>query len=226
MQKLSHFLSLGLLAGVLTMLAGCAHNRGSTELSEGYSKDGVRWPNGPVIGSPEWLTWVDKRVDTRYANGVRPDPGTQEWYAIVDYEVFTRDYYNDHYPTGYYRRGGYRGYFSYSDVRAGNDGNRPGYSADGVRTGNSGAKPNYDGYQTGVEGYRSNYIERPGYLPDGQRARDGYVGPARFSARYPKKYKLGSQEWKREVTIAILTGRVSLPPARSDPWDAPLAPTH
>ena len=31
----------------------------------------------PYIGSPEWITWVDRNVDTRYANGIRPEPGSQ-----------------------------------------------------------------------------------------------------------------------------------------------------
>ena len=41
-----------------------------------------------------------------------------------------------------------------------------------------------------------------------------------------KRYRLGSIEWKRAVDAEILSGRVPPPPPRSDPWDAPLAPTH
>ena len=41
-----------------------------------------------------------------------------------------------------------------------------------------------------------------------------------------KRFKLGSIEWKRSVDAEILSGRVPPPPPRSDPWDAPLAPTH
>ena len=41
-----------------------------------------------------------------------------------------------------------------------------------------------------------------------------------------KRYRLGSIEWKRAVDSEILSGRVPPPPPRSDPWDAPLAPTH
>ena len=40
------------------------------------------------------------------------------------------------------------------------------------------------------------------------------------------RYCLGSMEWKRAVDAQIAIGHVPPPPPRSDPWDAPLAPSH
>ncbi len=162
-----------------------------------YVRRGV--PHSPYIGSPEWITWVDHKVDTRYSNGIRPDPGTQEWYAIVDHVVFA-DYSHDYYRSVY--RDEYR-----NDYRRNN--------------------PARDGYYN-----RGNYYGR-----DNFNNRGSYYGPARFGSRdgysrdgyygdNRRSLRLGSLEWKRAVDAEILSGRVPPPPPRSDPWDAPLAPTH
>lgn len=188
MKKLSHLLSLCALATALLFTSGCVQNQDPR-----YVRGTV--PRHPAIGSPEWLTWVDHRVDTRYSTGQRADPGSQEWYAIVDYQVFRRDTYNDYYPNSYYGR-------------------------DGSRT----------NYATRQGSVRGNY-------PRGS-SRDRYYGPARFSDRdgdyrsnrtsddKRRRYRLGTIEWKTAVTNIILSGRVTAPPPRSDPWDAPLSPTH
>lgn len=188
MKKLAHILALCAVAAVLLTTSGCVQNQDPR-----YRSGSV--PRNPAIGSPEWLTWVDHRVDTRYLTGVRADPGSQEWYAIVDYQVFRRDYYNDYYPNSYDRNAS----------------------------------------------YRSNYADRQGYRSGDSRysyARDRYYRPARFADRERdyrdnrhyvderRSYRLGSIEWKTAVTSIILSGRVPAPPPRSDPWDAPLAPTH
>ena len=172
MKKLAHILSLCAVAAVLLATSGCVQNQDPR-----YGSGSV--PRSPAIGSPDWLTWVDHRVDTRYLTGQRADPGSQEWYAIVDYQVFRRNYHNDYYPN--------------SDQR-GND--RSGYVGD--RT------------------------SRPGSYAC--RERDNRDN--RQSVDQRRRYRLGSIEWKNAVTSIIISGRVPAPPARSDPWDAPLAPTH
>ncbi|MEI8107028.1 MAG: hypothetical protein WCI46_04360 [Verrucomicrobiota bacterium] len=65
-------------------------------------------PRSPTIGTPEWLTWVDHHVDTRYASGPRAEMGSQEWYAIVDYQVFRGNKHLDYYPSGRHDRRTYR----------------------------------------------------------------------------------------------------------------------
>ena len=70
--------------------------------------------------------------------------------------------------------------------------------------------------------YRKEY-ERNHRTPDG-RNYPNYNDGTYHGDR--KAYKLGSIEWKRAVDAQILSGRVPPPPPRSDPWDAPLAPTH
>ena len=78
--------------------------------------------------------------------------------------------------------------------------------------------------------YRNDY--RRTYGHDGYYHNGKYYGPARFGTRdgsyadHHPDYRLGSIEWKRAVDAEILSGRVPPPPPRSDPWDAPLAPTH
>ncbi len=160
----SQFIAFCALAVVLLVTSGCVQDQ-----PRRYVRRGV--PASPYIGSPDWITWVDHKVDTRYANGVRPDPGTQEWYAIVDHVVFadySRDYYRSIYRDQY--RSEYRRSF-------------------------------------GERGGAHNYADR--------EYRDNR-----------KRYPLGSIEWKRSVDAELLSGRVPPPPPRSDPWDAPLAPTH
>ena len=107
MKKLSLLLSLCALAAVLLTTAGCVQDQPRRSV-HGSRKV----PRSPYIGSPEWITWVDHRVDTRYANGIRPDPGSREWYAIVDHVVFSdhsRDYYRNRYSNEY--RDEYRRYY-------------------------------------------------------------------------------------------------------------------
>ena len=183
MKKLSHIPALCAAAAVLLATSGCVQNQDPR-----YRSGSV--PRNPAIGSPEWLTWVDHRVDTRYSTGVRADPGSQEWYAIIDYQVFRRDYYNDYYPNSYNRNAS----------------------------------------------YRSNYAGRQGYRSGDSRSSYGggrTFRPARYAYRdnrqyvdERRRYRLGSIEWKNAVTSIILSGRVPAPPPRSDPWDAPLSPTH
>lgn len=96
MKNLSHLLSLCALFAALLVSSGCVQNH--------YRTTNRAVGRAPYVGSPEWLTWVDLKVDTRYANGNRPDPGTQEWYAIVDHVVFSdasRDYYRNVYRREY-----------------------------------------------------------------------------------------------------------------------------
>ena len=168
MKKTSRFLSLCALAAMLPVISGCVQSQ-----PRHYVHSIHIVPRSPYIGSPEWITWVDHKVDTRYSNGIRPEAGTQEWYAIVDHVVFA-DYSNDYYRSIYH------------------DQYRKEYERD-LHT--------HDGH------YNHNYAD------------DNY-GENR------KRYKLGSIEWKRAVDAQILSGRVPPPPPRSDPWDAPLAPTH
>jgi len=164
MKNLLFLLSICGLATVLTANSGCVQDQ------RRYVRGNARSvPRSPYIGSPEWITWVDHKVDTRYANGIRPEPGSQEWYAIVDHVVFS-DLHKDYYRNVY--RNQYR-----------NEDRRPAASRRATDRDNS-------------------------YRPD------------------RKRYRLGSVEWKRAVDAEILSGRVPPPPPRSDPWDAPLAPTH
>ena len=168
MKKSSHFLSLCALAAMLIAASGCVQNQ-----PRRYVQSTRSVPRSPYIGSPEWITWVDHKVDTRYSNGIRPDAGSQEWYAIVDHVVFA-DYSNDYYRSIY------------------------------------------------RDQYRKEYERN-------HRTRDGRNYPNYNDGAYHgdrKAYKLGSIEWKRAVDAQILSGRVPPPPPRSDPWDAPLAPTH
>ncbi len=167
MKKLSHLFSLCLLATLLATVSGCVQDQ-----SRRYGRGGV--PRSPYIGSPEWITWVDHKVDTRYSNGIRPDAGTQEWYAIVDHVVFT-DYGKDYYRNLYRNE------------------------------------------------YRNEYRESL-RMGDGRALEHNYADADYRENR--KRYRLGSIEWKRAVDARILGGRVPPPPPRSDPWDAPLAPTH
>ncbi len=164
MKKFSQLLSLFVLAVMLASVSGCVQNQ-----PRHYVRSNRLVPRSPYIGSPEWITWVDHKVDTRYSNGIRPDAGSQEWYAIVDHVVFA-DYSNDYY------RNIYR------------------------------------------DQYRKEY-QRDMRTRDGRYADHDYRGDR-------KTYRLGSIEWKRAVDAEILSGRVPPPPPRSDPWDAPLAPTH
>lgn len=183
MKNLPFLLPVCALAAVIISSSGCVQDQ-----ERRYVRGSTRAvPRSPYIGSPEWITWVDHKVDTRYANGIRPDPGTQEWYAIVDHVVFSN------YDKDYYR-GVYRNEYR--------------------------------------EDYRRQYRTNSSYR---RPANPNYIGPARFDSRYDdsrdyrndrKRYKLGTVEWKRAVDARILTGRVPAPPPRSDPWDAPLAPTH
>lgn len=215
MKKLSQFLSFCALAAVLLAASGCVQNQ-----PRRYVRSNHFVPRSPYIGSPEWITWVDHKVDTRYSNGIRPDPGTQEWYAIVDHVVFA-DYSNDYYRNVYrdQYRSDYQRYYGIRDGRTTsrnyadyNDrGDRPvrgDYSGDSFpRSGSTGdryARSNYrDNYRYTGERY-SHYD----YRGDGSRLR------------------LGTVEWKKAVTYEIVNGHVPPPPPRSDPWDAPLAPTH
>jgi hypothetical protein len=139
MKKLFHLLSLCTVSAALLVSSGCVQNQSRT--TGHYTV-----PRAPYIGSKEWLTWVDNKVDTRYANGNRPEPGTPEWYAVVDHVVFSdtsRDYYRNVYSREYnqdyqryYRTGqgptrrynyasntsgdyGYRGYSSNSGYKLG-----------------------------------------------------------------------------------------------------------
>lgn len=169
MKKLSHLFSLCVLAAMLLAASGCVQDQ-----PRRYVRSNRTVPHSPYIGSPEWITWVDHKVDTRYSNGIRPDAGSQEWYAIVDHVVFadySKDYYRNIYRSQY--RNEYRRSFRTGDGRA------------------------MDHSKVDAD-YRANR----------------------------KRYKLGSIEWKRAVDSRILSGRVPPPPPRSDPWDAPLAPTH
>lgn len=165
MKNLPSFRSLCGLAAVLLIASGCVQHQ-----PRRYVRGSARSvPRSPYIGSPEWITWVDHKVDTRYANGIRPDPGSQEWYAIVDHVVFS-DLQKDYYRNVYRHQ------------------------------------------------YRNDYRRPAG-------ARDAAYRDTSYR-RDRKRYRLGSVEWKRAVDTEILSGRVPPPPPRSDPWDAPLAPTH
>ena len=211
MKKYTKFLSLCVLAVTLLVASGCAHHQ-----SDRYGRRYV--PNGPEIGSPDWINWVDQRVDTRYANGVRPDPGSQEWYAIVDHVVF-----------GDYSRDYYRSYeldqYSYPDRNY-----YPGYNyGDSDRRYSSGRR---------YSSNRSFDDDRPAakdYRPLGvyhEPNRGPWCKPdRRFSERCGppedrRRRCIGNMEWKRAVDARLRSGRIPPPPARSDPWDAPLAPTH
>ena len=230
MKTPTKFLSLCSIVAVLISVSGCVNDYNS-----GYSKNSR---SCPPIGSPAWIIWVDQRVDTRYSTGHRADPGSQEWYAIVDYQVFDRFYHTDYYPNGYYRDDSYRSnpdrYF---------DGYRNGYRGDlrseyrgDLRSDNRGENRN-DSVTDYNSDYRNDFRTGPPaeYLHRGERR--SYYGPARFAGRdagyryYPKyrghrSYRLGSIEWKTAVTNVILSGRIPRQAPRSDPWDAPLAPTH
>jgi len=164
MKKLFQLPSLFVLAVMLVSVSGCVQNQ-----PRHYVRSNRLVPRSPYIGSPEWITWVDHKVDTRYSNGIRPDAGSQEWYAIVDHVVFA-DYSNDYYRSIY------------------------------------------------RDQYRKEY-QRDMRTRDGRYVDHDYRGDR-------KNYRLGSIEWKRAVDAEILSGRVPPPPPRSDPWDAPLAPTH
>ena len=200
MKKLSRFPSLCILAAVLLTLTGCVQNQRRSVRSNRSV------PRAPYIGSPEWITWVDHKVDTRYSSGIRPDAGSQEWYAIVDHVVFA-DYSNDYYRNVY--RDQYRD--DYRRNYRTDDGRYPGHNyAGSYYRGDRSVRSDYrgDGYARSGYDYRRNGYDRPDYRGDSSRSR------------------LGTVEWKRAVTYEIVNGHVPPPPPRSDPWDAPLAPTH
>ncbi len=102
MKNLPKILSFCGLVALLITTSGCVQDQ--------YRREVRSVQRSPYVGSPEWLNWVDLKVDTRYANGVFPPPGSHEWYAIVDHVVFSnhsRDYYYDVYRNEYaqdYRR--------------------------------------------------------------------------------------------------------------------------
>ncbi|MCE9611466.1 MAG: hypothetical protein K8R23_14815 [Chthoniobacter sp.] len=242
MKKLLPLLALCAAAVLMILTSGCVQDY-DTRYRSGYRYV----PRHPEIGTPAWVDWVDKKVDTRYANNIRPEPGSQEWYAIVDYYVLRGDNF-DYYPTGYYRDYPYRrsDYFGDPEGVGYSDGSRANVTYDRSNV-------DYGGYRTGRR--TSDYYHPPYHFRDryadstsarkvgyyrGDYAsgdtRDRYTGPARFGHRTyasgdhrnrnRRTYKLGSLEWKHAVTAALLSGRVPKPPPRSDPWDAPLSPTH
>lgn len=43
----------------------------------------------PVIGSEDWLVWVEKSVGTADGAGHGPDYGSQEWCFVVEKKLFT-----------------------------------------------------------------------------------------------------------------------------------------
>jgi hypothetical protein len=99
MKNLPQILSLCAVSAALLVSSGCVQDQYRTNPNARYTV-----PRSPYVGSTEWLTWVDNKVDTRYANGNRPEPGTQEWYAVVDHVVFSdhsRDYYRNAYRNQY-----------------------------------------------------------------------------------------------------------------------------
>ncbi len=249
MKKSLPILTLCALTVVSFLTSGCVRDYDSKSI-RGYTT------NHPEVGSPEWVRWVDNRVDTRYANNVRAEPATQEWYAIVDYYVL-RGFDWDYYPTGDYRayRRTYAGEGDRTDYgnegyrieRYGNDYPRSDYRTYRSRNDySSNDSPTYrsrNGYASNgrwVEGSRSSYRSygsaRAGYYRGdyaSAETRDRYSGPARFGQRDYRshrnnrsQFKVGSLEWKYAVTDALLSGRVPKPPPRSNSWDAPLAPTH
>lgn len=83
MKNLSKTLSVCSLAAVLLASSGCVQDQTRRVRSAHYV------PRSPDVDSKQWITWVDQKVDTRYANGQRPEPGSEEWGAIVDYIVFS-----------------------------------------------------------------------------------------------------------------------------------------
>jgi hypothetical protein len=223
MKKLTQILSLFALAMVFVMTSGCA-----SRYAPRYGRRYI--PYGPEVGSPEWIYWVDHRVDTRYANGVRPDPGSQEWYAMVDHVVFA-DYSRDYYRA--YRRNA----FAYPDrnydpTDISNDSDRR-YTIDRRYAGDSysrdrryssvprGSDERTSDTGTGRTSYKDTRPLEPYRYRQPVRFREGCV-----PVDDRPYYCVGSMEWKRAVDAALGSGRVPIPPPRSDPWDAPLAPTH
>ena len=211
MKKLSQILALGTLAALLLFTSGCVQDQ-PRRYGRGYV------PRGPEIGSPDWITWVDHRVDTRYANGVRPDPGSQEWYAIVDHVVFA-DYSRD------FHRSYERDQFNYPDRNyypndAYNDSDRREFTSRRYASSRHPADADYAGYD------RSS---SKNFRPLNTRNRE-YEGVRYFERcdppPEPRRPCLGGMKWKRAVDARLKSGRIPAPPPRSDPWDAPLAPTH
>lgn len=243
MKKLLPLFTLGTLAILMFLTSGCVQDYDAR-----YRTGRRSVPLHPEIGTPAWVSWVDGKVDTRYANNVRPEPGSQEWYAIVDYYVLRGDNF-DYYPTGYYRD------FPYRRSNYSSDADRTSYTSEGVTTNSSYDRTHsdYGEYRTGRRTsdyyhpdprYRSRYGDPSLRTPRGydrgdfasSNTRDRYYGPARFGQRtYASSghrnrnqhhYKLGSLEWKHAVTHALISGRVPVPPPKADPWDIALSPTQ
>lgn len=221
MKKITQLLILCALAGVLLGTSGCAGPN-----TYRYGKRYVS--HGPLVGSPEWISYVDQRVDTRYANGQRPDPGSAEWYAIVDHVVFA-DYSRD------YHRSYGRDQFSYPDrnyypLDQYGDSERR-YTIDRGPAGArryAGSRPNENdsSYADSDRSSSSVRASDKNFRPiDTRREKARFFERCRPIEDRPR-YCVGSMEWKRAVDAALAVGHVPPPPPRSDPWDAPLAPTH
>ena len=133
---------------------------------------------------------------TRRAVPRSPYIGSPEWITWVDHKVDTR------YSNGIRPDPGSQEWYAIVDHVVFAD-----YSHDYYRS------VYRDQYR---DDYRRNY--------GGRGTRYNYVDHDYRDNR--KSYRLGSIEWKRAVDAEILSGRVPPPPPRSDPWDAPLAPTH
>ena len=131
-------------------------------------------------------------------HGVPGSPyiGSPEWITWVDHKVDTR------YSNGVRPEPGSQEWYAIVDHVVFAD-----YSRDYYRS------VYRDQYR---KEYQQNFRNNAAYRRDADSA---YWGDR-------KHYPLGSIQWKRAVDTELLSGRVPPPPPRSDPWDAPLAPTH
>lgn len=67
------------------LLAGCASAPGGGQ--EGGSAPSSD-AGAPTLGTPEWQTWVDRKIGSGDGQGHGPDVGSSEWCSTIDFRLF------------------------------------------------------------------------------------------------------------------------------------------
>ncbi len=78
-------ITLGLI--ILGVCIGCSDRSPDNQVPT-HTTMATATPTTPIVGSEDWLVWVEKRVGTGDGAGHGPDYGSQEWCFVIEKKLF------------------------------------------------------------------------------------------------------------------------------------------